>query len=240
MGKVFTQVLVICDRQGLIGRQMFAIDGVKLPSNASKAKSGKRKDFVRQATKMEQAVEKSSADPQADAATAETQPSQREQRQIERLSREAKQIHEWLEHHRRERQSAKGRVRLSNRTDNESAKMATGKGVVQGYTGVAAVDDKHQIVVEAQAHGSGSEQELLWPVCQRRSNFPQNRRSKFPQFLRSGDQPVWIRCAPFADARDVPWTACLGRGRWSGYASACARGAAERARAADSWNLRSV
>ena len=36
---------------------MFAIDGVKLPSNASKAKSGKRKDFVRQANKMHQAVE---------------------------------------------------------------------------------------------------------------------------------------------------------------------------------------
>jgi len=31
-------------------------------------------------------------------------------------------------------------VRKSNRTDNESAKMATSKGVIQGYTGVAAVD----------------------------------------------------------------------------------------------------
>jgi hypothetical protein len=58
LSKVFTQVLMICDRQGLIGRQMFAVDGMKLPSNASKAKSGKRKDFVRQAAKMEQAVEK--------------------------------------------------------------------------------------------------------------------------------------------------------------------------------------
>jgi transposase len=28
---VFTQVLFVCDGQGLIGRQMFAIDGVKLP-----------------------------------------------------------------------------------------------------------------------------------------------------------------------------------------------------------------
>jgi hypothetical protein len=42
--------------------------------------------------------------------------------------------------------------------------MATGKGVIQGYTGVAAVDGKHQIIVEAQAHGTGSEQELLVPV----------------------------------------------------------------------------
>ena len=29
---LFTQILAICDRQGLIGREMFAIDGVKLPS----------------------------------------------------------------------------------------------------------------------------------------------------------------------------------------------------------------
>lgn len=57
-------------------------------------------------------------------------------------------------------------MRKSNRTDNESAKMATGKGVIQGYTGVAAVDGKHQIIVEAQAHGTGSEQELLVPVVQ--------------------------------------------------------------------------
>ena len=38
------------------------------------------------------------------------------------------------------------------------------KGVIQGYTGVAGVDAKHQIIVAAQAHGTGSEQELLGPV----------------------------------------------------------------------------
>lgn len=55
-------------------------------------------------------------------------------------------------------------MRLSNRTDNDSAKMATEKGVVQGYTGVVAVDSKAQIVVEAHAHGSGSEQYALLPA----------------------------------------------------------------------------
>jgi hypothetical protein len=38
--------------------------------------------------------------------------------------------------------------------------------VIQGYTGVAAVDAKHQIIVCAQAHGSGSEQEVLMPVVE--------------------------------------------------------------------------
>ena len=36
--------------------------------------------------------------------------------------------------------------------------------MIQGYCVVAAVDDAHQIIVEAQAHGTGSEQELLFPV----------------------------------------------------------------------------
>jgi hypothetical protein len=42
--------------------------------------------------------------------------------------------------------------------------MATAKGVLQGSTGVAAGDEKHQVMVEAQAHGTGSEQALLGPV----------------------------------------------------------------------------
>ncbi len=37
---------------------MFAIDGVKLPSNASQAKSGARQDYQRQITKMEAAAQK--------------------------------------------------------------------------------------------------------------------------------------------------------------------------------------
>jgi hypothetical protein len=70
----------------------------------------------------------------------------------------------WLARNPDERRGSKGTIRKSNRTDNESAKMATSKGVIQGYTGVAAVDSRHQIIVEAQAHGTGSEQDLLLPM----------------------------------------------------------------------------
>jgi hypothetical protein len=55
-------------------------------------------------------------------------------------------------------------VRKSNVTDNDSAKMATDKGVIQGYCGVATVDAEHQVIVDAQAHGTGSEQALLLPA----------------------------------------------------------------------------
>jgi transposase len=167
IAKVFTQVLVVCDRQGLIGREMFAIDGVKLPSHASKAQSGTRQAFEREAVKMEAAVTKIlQRHRDHDTKTGEPEHASREQRQLERLGEEARKIRHWLNEHPEERHGPKGSIRQSNRTDNESAKMATGKGVVQGYTGVAAVDEKHRIIVEAQAHGVGQEQELLVPVIE--------------------------------------------------------------------------
>src|SRR3989304_2445628 len=83
-----------------------------------------------------------------------------------RRETDAADLRTWLERHPDDRRGPKGTVRQSNRTDTESAKMATGKGVIQGYTGAAAVDAKHQIIVEAQAHGSGSEQEVLLPVVE--------------------------------------------------------------------------
>jgi len=55
---IFRDVLLVCDEQGLIGKQMFAVDGVKLPSNASKEWSGTRADFKKKAVKLEQALQK--------------------------------------------------------------------------------------------------------------------------------------------------------------------------------------
>ncbi|MGQ7254943.1 IS1182 family transposase, partial [Vreelandella titanicae] len=54
----------------------------------------------------------------------------------------------------------------SKLTDNESAKMTTSKGTIQGYNGVATVDKKHQIVIDAQAFGEGQEHHTLKPVLE--------------------------------------------------------------------------
>lgn len=167
IAQLFTRVLVICNSEGLIGRQMFAVDGVKLPSNASKAKSGRRADFEREAAKMQAQVKKllaaqREADAQGEASDAGA--AARTEQRVQRLKARAEQVRQWLEEHPQDRTGPNGKVRQSNRTDEQSAKMATGKGVIQGYTGVAAVDEKHQIIVEAQAHGVGQEQELLLGV----------------------------------------------------------------------------
>jgi transposase len=162
---VFAAVLAICDQQGLIGREMFAIDGVKLPSNASKRRSGTRADFERQAAKCEAAAQAMLARHRAeDARPVEPDVAAKDTARRERLARDAAELRTWLAAHPDDRRGPKGTVRQRNRTDPESAKLATGKGVLQGYTGVAAVDSAHQIIVEALAHGTGAEQELLLPV----------------------------------------------------------------------------
>jgi len=162
IAKLFTQILYICDRQGLIGREMFAIDGIKLPSNASKAKSGSRADFEHQASKLEACartmLERHRAEDQRGI---EPNLEHKATKRITRLQTDAAQIRQWLNDNPEDRMGSRGTIRKSNRTDQQSAKMATSKGVIQGYTGVAAVDSMHLIIVDAQAHGTGSEQELL-------------------------------------------------------------------------------
>jgi transposase len=165
VARLFAQVLYLCNRQGLIGREMFAIDGVKLPSNASKAKSGTRSDFAHQADKLEAAARKMlERHRENDRLPVEPDLAEKSRQRAESLNQEAAQLRQWLAANPEDRKGSKGAIRKSNRTDPESAKMATSKGVIQGYTGVAAVDTQHQIIIEAQAHGTGSEQELLLTV----------------------------------------------------------------------------
>ena len=162
---VFAAVVAICDRQGLIGREMFAIDGVKLPSNASKQRSGTLAEFEQQAAKLEAAAQAMLELHRAtDALPVEPELAAKGVARVAQLQHDAAELRPWLAAHPDERCGPTGGVRQSNRTDNASAKMATSKGVIQGYTGVAAVDARTQIIVVAQAHGTGSEQEVLLPV----------------------------------------------------------------------------
>ncbi len=167
IANLFTQVLFLCDAQGLIGREMFAIDGVKLPSNASKARSGTRAEFMRQADKIEAEVKKMlERHCEADDRPLEPVLAEKQTQRIERFKQDAAQVREWLKDNPDDRRGATGNIIKSNLTDNESGKMATSKGVIQGYTGGAAVDSQCQVIVEAQTHGTGSEQALLIPVIE--------------------------------------------------------------------------
>ena len=163
---VFRDVLLVCDDLGLIGREMFAVDGVKLPSNAAKQWSGTREDFGKKIGKMEHAIGYlMKRHREADAAGDEETMRAARAKQIRTLKASTTKIKRFLAEH-QDKLGAKGRVKKSNITDNESAKMKTGKGVIQGYDGVAMVDAKHQVVVHAAAYGEAQEHGLFIPMLE--------------------------------------------------------------------------
>jgi transposase len=152
--KLFLEVLLVCDQMNLIGKEMFAIDGVKLPSNASKEWSGTKEELARKKEKMERAIR-----------TIMARHKETDEQYITTLAENAKKIRTWLAEH-DDKPGKTGKPIKSNITDNESAKMKTSKGVIQGYDGIAMVDAKHQIVVHAEAFGAPQEQGLLLPMIE--------------------------------------------------------------------------
>jgi len=158
---VFTDVLLYAGELNLIGRDTFAIDGCKLPGNASKQWSGTLKELRHKQKKLHTAARKIVARHQAQDAEEKRSPvvAQEEkkratyERKIDKIKRFLKVAQPNFGH--------SGNERKSNITDPDSAKMSTNHGVIQGYNGIAVVDAKHQLVVTAQAHGEGQEAHLL-------------------------------------------------------------------------------
>jgi len=164
--QLFRDILLICDDQGLIGKEMFAIDGCKLPSNASKERSGTKADFEKKAAKMETAISGIlKRHRENDLAKTDKEIIAKEEKYIKTLRKRVKKIREWLSEN-DDKIGKSGKPIKSNITDNDSAKMKTSKGVIQGYDGVTAVDGKHQVIVHAEAFGQAQEHDLLKPMVE--------------------------------------------------------------------------
>ena len=174
---LFTRVVMMCDQLGLIGKEMFAIDGCKLPSNASKQWSGTHAELNNKRLKIERAIRRM-LQRHREQDTAQRQPEiyASERQQIDKLRAASRKIRQFMDRE-EERTGVSGEVVKSNITDNESAKMKTSHGVIQGYTGVAAVDSLHQVVVHAEAYGQGQEHGLIKPMIEGiRQTFKQASR----------------------------------------------------------------
>lgn len=94
---LFLEVLLVCDELGLIGREMFAIDGVKLSSNASKEWSGTKAELKKKSQKMERAIRfilKKHRDEDNQGAVPSSR--DKEEQQIATLRRQVKKINDWL------------------------------------------------------------------------------------------------------------------------------------------------
>jgi transposase len=169
---LFLDVLMICDEMGLIGREMFSIDGCKLPSNASKEWSGTKEEFEKKKEKMERAIRRIlKKHRELDRRTGNEDMIGADRKYVETLRSQVRKIKEWMGDN-EDKPGKAGHPIKSNITDNESAKMKSSHGVVQGYDGVAVVDSKHQVVVHAEAYGEAQEHGLLEPMVKgTRRNF---------------------------------------------------------------------
>lgn len=123
---LFSQVLMTCDAQGLIGRAMFAIDGVKLPSNASKERSGTHEKLHHRARRLDKAADKIVSLHQAqDKDTQDESLQTKRQARLDALRKEAARTREFIETTAK-RLNRKGCELKTNITDPKRAKMPVG------------------------------------------------------------------------------------------------------------------
>lgn len=167
IASIFEQVLLVCDQQGLLGHELLAIDGCKMSSNAAKEHSGTIAELTQKRDKIKKKINHCLKEHKRLDGRKPDQRARKEQldKACDSMQKHFDKIDAFLKT--AEPRMGKGKQPKevkSNITDNESAKMKTSKGTIQGYNGVATVDREHQIIVDAQAFGEGQEHHTLKPV----------------------------------------------------------------------------
>nr|WP_284215727.1 transposase [Agaribacter marinus] len=138
IASVFEQILLICQTQGLLGNELFAIDGCKMSSNASKEWSGTFKELEEKRDKLKRHIryQLDLHERLDNTDTAEEAKQQRVQQTIDTLNKAHDKVDKFLNHKDATPRMGTGkrpREVKSNITDNASAKMTTSKGTIQGY-----------------------------------------------------------------------------------------------------------
>ena len=165
---LFRDVLLVCEEMNLLGGTMFALDGCKLPSNASKEWSGTIAELRKKKEKIETKVaqllaEQMQTDQRQDEPPGPRASGASRQQLVEKLQKKAELIETWLAEN-QPKLGAAGREKQSNITDNDSATMMTSHGAVQGYNSQALIDAKHQVIVHGEAFGDGQDHGHVPPM----------------------------------------------------------------------------
>ena len=166
---IFSEVLLVCHEEGLLSGTHLSLDGLKLPANASREWSGTFKELRLKADKLQRKFHEKLAEhrrqdrldkkrPERTERTPELREKEKAARKasLQRLRQRAARIGSFLKQE-QEKEGARGNEVQSNVTDNESAKMQTSHGVIQGYNAQALVDEKHQVIVHGAPSGSGQD-----------------------------------------------------------------------------------
>ena len=156
--EVFVQVLTYCAELGLVGGQTFAIDGCRLPPNASMSLSGTADELTKKLGVYRRMAEKHITKHQRRDARGENDKGTERgfQRRQKHLNRQIEKISNFLENMEK-REGTRGNEIKSNVTDNESAIIMSSGEYIQGYIGLAVSDSKNRVIVSAQAAGSANE-----------------------------------------------------------------------------------
>jgi transposase len=163
---VFTRVLLVCDNSGLIGKEHFSIDGCKLPSDASKQWSGTHEQMRAKMEKMRKLAERI-IEKHRDNDSGKSELPEKDQQKVDTLLMNAQKFEDFLAENEPRIGEGKSKKEVqSNVTDNESAKMKTNDGVIQGFNLVTAADSKYQLILNLEAFGSGPEQHTLVPMIE--------------------------------------------------------------------------
>lgn len=159
---LFTQVLLVCEEEGLLSGTHFSLDGLRLSSNASKEWSGTHADLRKKKDKLQELLKEAMREHRANDRDGGTD-STRSERRLSRLQQKAERIERFLAEN-EPKQGRRGTEIQSNVTDNESAKMKSSHGIIQGYNAHAMVAAEHQIVVHAEAFGEAEDGAAAAPI----------------------------------------------------------------------------
>ena len=159
---LFRDILMVCEEMELLGGTHFSLDGLRLSSNASKEWSGTFKELRKKKTKLEKRLKEVVREHQRNDQEREI-PSKPFKKQVKRLEQKIHKLEQFLSENEPKEGKSKKEIQ-SNVTDNESAKMVTSHGIVQGYNSQALVDDKHQIILHAEAFGNAQDHDNLKPM----------------------------------------------------------------------------
>jgi transposase len=205
--EVFIKVLAYCSELGLIGGQTFAIDGCRLPSNASKALTGTSEELEKRLKIYRRMAEKHVSKHQKKDMLGEVdeRAERNYQRQQKKINQKIEKISDFLEHMER-KEGKRGRESRSNVTDNESALIMSPSGYIQGYIGIAVSDKENQIIVNAEAVGSSGEGKHLPEVLDKTLENLQEVAVKMPQ----NTNPVLLADANYYSEENL--RACQERG----------------------------
>ena len=130
--RIFRNILLICEKEGLLGSTSFSLDGLKLPANASKEMSGTFGELKHKSEKLEEKVNKlikrhKSTDDKEK--KDDDRYNRNQEKQIERLKRRAEKIDKFLKE-KEPKINHRGHEIKSNITDNDSEKMVTSHGTI--------------------------------------------------------------------------------------------------------------